>query len=101
MQDFKEKDKLYVENTYARFNLTVTHGKGSYLYDEKGKKYIDLIFLKQSKRRGKTFLLVDFLQVLLSFSGVWFCSWFHLHLLALNSVPGSTWQTLNKGNQYH
>lgn len=41
MQDFKEKDKLYVENTYARFNLTVTHGKGSYLYDEKGKKYID------------------------------------------------------------
>ena len=41
MRDFKGKDKLYVENTYARFDLIIARGKGSYLYDEKGKEYID------------------------------------------------------------
>lgn len=38
----KEFDKEYVANTYARFPLLLTHGKGSLVYDENGKEYIDL-----------------------------------------------------------
>ena len=38
----KELDKQYVANTYARFPLQLTKGKGSLVYDENGKEYIDL-----------------------------------------------------------
>lgn len=38
----KEKDKLYIANTYARFPLTLKEGKGSLVYDDEGKEYIDL-----------------------------------------------------------
>ncbi len=38
----KELDKQYVANTYNRFDLQLDHGKGSVVYDETGKKYIDL-----------------------------------------------------------
>ena len=38
----KEIDKQYIANTYARFDLLLTHGNGSILYDETGKEYIDL-----------------------------------------------------------
>lgn len=41
MPDFKIKDKTYVENVYSRFDLFIKKGKGSVLYDENGKKYID------------------------------------------------------------
>lgn len=37
-----ETDKQYVANTYARFPLQLVSGKGSYVYDETGKEYIDL-----------------------------------------------------------
>ncbi len=37
-----EIDKQYVANTYARFPLQLVKGKGSLVYDEKGKEYIDL-----------------------------------------------------------
>lgn len=37
-----EKDQCYVANTYARFPLCLTSGKGSVLYDESGKRYIDM-----------------------------------------------------------
>ena len=37
-----ELDKTYVANTYARFNLNITGGKGSVVTDENGKEYIDL-----------------------------------------------------------
>ena len=37
-----EKDKQYIMNTYGRFPLNIVKGKGSFCYDEKGKKYIDL-----------------------------------------------------------
>ncbi len=37
-----ELDKQYVANTYARFPLQLTSGKGSLVYDEQGKEYIDL-----------------------------------------------------------
>ncbi len=35
-------DKQYVANTYARFPLQIVKGKGSLVYDEQGKAYIDL-----------------------------------------------------------
>ena len=38
----KEIDKQYIANTYARFDLLLTHGNGSIVYDETGKEYIDL-----------------------------------------------------------
>ena len=38
----KEIDKEYVANTYARFPLALVDGKGSLVYDENGKEYIDL-----------------------------------------------------------
>lgn len=37
-----EKDSLYVANTYARFPLLLKEGKGSLVFDEDGKEYIDL-----------------------------------------------------------
>jgi len=42
MIDVKEKDKTFVADTYARFDLALVSGKGSLVYDEKGKEYIDL-----------------------------------------------------------
>ena len=38
----KEIDKQYIANTYARFDLQLVKGKGSLVYDEAGKEYIDL-----------------------------------------------------------
>ena len=40
--DMKAIDKQYVANTYARFDIQLTSGKGSLVYDETGKEYIDL-----------------------------------------------------------
>ena len=40
--DIKQIDKQYVANTYARFDLLLTRGNGSIVYDEAGKEYIDL-----------------------------------------------------------
>ena len=37
----KETDNKYVAHTYGRFNVCLKEGKGSTLYDEEGKKYID------------------------------------------------------------
>ena len=42
MNNIKAIDKEYVAATYGRFDLTLTHGKGSLVYDECGKEYIDL-----------------------------------------------------------
>ncbi len=38
----KEIDNQYVASTYARFPLTLVSGKGSLVYDDEGKEYIDL-----------------------------------------------------------
>ena len=38
----KTDDKKYIANTYARFDLNIVSGKGSYFYDENGKEYIDM-----------------------------------------------------------
>lgn len=40
--NIKEIDDKYVANTYARFPLQISGGKGSVAWDETGKKYIDL-----------------------------------------------------------
>ncbi len=37
-----EKDSTYVANTYARFPVTLVSGKGSLVWDENGKEYIDM-----------------------------------------------------------
>ena len=37
-----QQDKEYVANTYARFPLHLVSGKGSLVYDDQGKEYIDL-----------------------------------------------------------
>jgi len=37
------KEKEFVMQTYKRQNLIVEKGKGSYVFDNKGKKYIDLV----------------------------------------------------------
>lgn len=42
MNNLKEKDALYVANTYGRFPVEIVSGKGSIVYDSEGKKYIDL-----------------------------------------------------------
>lgn len=42
MSDIKALDKEYIANTYARFPLEIVKGKGSLVYDENGKEYIDL-----------------------------------------------------------
>ena len=40
--DIQKIDQTYVANTYARFPVTIVKGKGSRLWDENGKEYIDL-----------------------------------------------------------
>ena len=38
----KTNDKEYVANTYARFDIQLVSGKGSRVFDDTGKEYIDL-----------------------------------------------------------
>lgn len=40
--NIKEKDSEYIAGTYKRFPITVTGGKGSVVFDDEGKEYIDL-----------------------------------------------------------
>lgn len=40
--NIKEKDNKYVASTYARFPICIKSGKGSLVYDDEGKEYIDL-----------------------------------------------------------
>ena len=40
--DLKETDKSFVANTYGRFPVALLSGKGSLVYDETGKEYIDM-----------------------------------------------------------
>jgi len=37
----KEIEKAHVMQTYGRFDLVIDHGKGAYVYDADGKKYLD------------------------------------------------------------
>ncbi len=40
--DIRELDKEYIANTYARYEPVFVNGKGSLVYDENGKEYIDM-----------------------------------------------------------
>ncbi len=42
MSNTKIFDKEYVANTYGRFDIEIVSGKGSRVFDDKGKEYIDL-----------------------------------------------------------
>ena len=42
MSDLKSIDKQYVANTYNRFPVEIVSGKGSEVFDENGKRYIDM-----------------------------------------------------------
>ncbi len=42
MNNIKDKDKQFIADTYARFDVLIKSGKGSLCYDENGKEYIDL-----------------------------------------------------------
>ncbi len=39
----KQNEKKYIMQTYNRFDLVIDHGKGVYVFDKKGKKYLDFI----------------------------------------------------------
>ena len=38
-----EEFDQYVLPSYQRFPITITHGEGSYIYDDNGKKYLDFL----------------------------------------------------------
>ena len=42
MSELKSIDKEFIANTYARFPVELVCGKGSLVYDETGKEYIDM-----------------------------------------------------------
>ena len=42
MSEVKQKDQAYVAGTYKRFPVEIVSGKGSLVYDENGKRYIDM-----------------------------------------------------------
>lgn len=42
MGNLYEDDKNYVLNTYNRLNLQIERGEGSYIYDIKGNRYLDM-----------------------------------------------------------
>ncbi|MBE6912031.1 MAG: acetylornithine/succinylornithine family transaminase [Ruminococcaceae bacterium] len=42
MSNLTTIDKAYVANTYNRFPIEISHGKGSVVYDTDGKRYIDM-----------------------------------------------------------
>lgn len=42
-QDITERGQKAVMNTYARFPIAATQGKGSYIWDADGKQYLDFI----------------------------------------------------------
>ena len=42
MSELQSIDKAYVANTYARFPVEIVSGRGSEVYDETGKRYIDM-----------------------------------------------------------
>ena len=42
MSNLQDLDKKYIAGTYARFPISIVSGKGSEVYDENGKRYIDM-----------------------------------------------------------
>src|SRR5271157_2850237 len=42
-QEIVEREQKYLLNTYARYPIAMARGKGMYLYDVEGKRYLDLL----------------------------------------------------------
>ena len=42
-QEIVEREKKYLLNTYARYPLAIARGKGVYVYDVDGKRYLDFL----------------------------------------------------------
>jgi acetylornithine/N-succinyldiaminopimelate aminotransferase len=42
-QEIKEMEKKYIMHNYGRFDLAIEKGKGAYVFDPEGKKYLDFI----------------------------------------------------------
>ena len=42
MPTLKQRDSAYIAHTYKRFDLAIASGKGSLVYDEEGREYIDM-----------------------------------------------------------
>lgn len=42
-EKIKQLEEKYVMQTYGRYNLAVDYGKGCYVYDPSGKKYLDFL----------------------------------------------------------
>ncbi|SHK36506.1 acetylornithine aminotransferase apoenzyme [Anaerobranca californiensis DSM 14826] len=42
MENILLEDKLYILNTYRRMNLNLVKGEGSFLWDDRGRKYLDM-----------------------------------------------------------
>ena len=42
-QEIVEREQKYLLNTYARYPIAMARGKGVYLYDVQGKRYLDLL----------------------------------------------------------
>ena len=42
MEQLVNEGEKYIMHTYGRFPLVLEHGEGVYLYDENGKKYLDM-----------------------------------------------------------
>ncbi len=38
-----EREKQYLLQTYSRYPLAITRGKGVFVYDTEGKKYLDFV----------------------------------------------------------
>ncbi len=43
MDSLKEREKKFIFNTYSRYPIEITKGRGTRLYDREGKEYIDLL----------------------------------------------------------
>ena len=46
----KEIDQTYIAKTYNRFPVEIVSGKGSLVYDENGKEYIESLLTKCTSR---------------------------------------------------
>ncbi|MFH2027607.1 MAG: acetylornithine transaminase [Nanoarchaeota archaeon] len=42
-EKIKQIEKKHIMQTYGRFDVVIDHGKGSYVFDKEGKKYLDFL----------------------------------------------------------
>ena len=42
-QEIVEREQKYLLNTYARYPIAIARGKGVYVYDVEGKRYLDFL----------------------------------------------------------